>query len=355
MEKFCVFCGNKPKNKNNEHIIPKWLIELTGDSNRMVDFGPLWNSKTQNLEFRKFAFDQFQFPACEDCNIKYSDFETKAKNIIEKLLNEEELNNEDFLTFLDWLDKIRVGLWLGYNYLQKNLSDVYPNYHISKRIGIKDRAIFIYKSDSKQLGINFAGANTPAFQYLPTCFNLRINQFCFFNLSTDFLISKNLGLPYSKEAYYTDSQEIQFVVEGGRNRILYPLIKIAYDKKCSEIYQSIYSHNIKSNIEYLYNNDYTKSISKNFEKGIGKVLIAGNNKIREYPTEPSKSWIPKNIWNLPELIDMIGRQVLNSQIYFINKSAKYNNISLEKRNLIEQQLETAKSVNRMYLKFMNED
>ena len=32
MDKFCVFCGNKPKGKNNEHIIPKWLIEFTGDA-----------------------------------------------------------------------------------------------------------------------------------------------------------------------------------------------------------------------------------------------------------------------------------------------------------------------------------
>ena len=26
MAKYCVFCGNKPQDKNKEHIIPRWLI-----------------------------------------------------------------------------------------------------------------------------------------------------------------------------------------------------------------------------------------------------------------------------------------------------------------------------------------
>jgi hypothetical protein len=34
VNKVCVFCGEKPTNKTKEHIIPEWLIELTGDINR---------------------------------------------------------------------------------------------------------------------------------------------------------------------------------------------------------------------------------------------------------------------------------------------------------------------------------
>jgi hypothetical protein len=189
MDKFCVFCGNKPKGKNNEHIIPRWLIEFTGDPDRVVNFGPVWNTKTLSLDFKEFAFDQFRFPACESCNQKYSNLELKAKDVISRLTAEKALSGEDFAILLDWLDKIRVGLWLAYNYLQKNLSDVKPNFHISNRIGAKDRAVLIYKSDSEEIGISFSGANTPAFQYLPICFHLRINQYCLFNISTDFVIS----------------------------------------------------------------------------------------------------------------------------------------------------------------------
>jgi hypothetical protein len=32
--KRCIFCGNPPSAKNKEHVVPKWLIELTGDPKR---------------------------------------------------------------------------------------------------------------------------------------------------------------------------------------------------------------------------------------------------------------------------------------------------------------------------------
>jgi len=31
MDKFCIFCGDKPQSKNLEHIIPQWLLKMTGD------------------------------------------------------------------------------------------------------------------------------------------------------------------------------------------------------------------------------------------------------------------------------------------------------------------------------------
>lgn len=333
-----------------------WLIELTGRPNRTVDFGPIWNSSTQNLEMRRFAFDQFQFPACESCNAKYSDLEEKARKIVKNILNEGELSSEDFSIFLDWIDKVRVGLWLAYNYLQKNISDVYPNFHIAKRIGTTDRSLFIYKSNSRELGVTFFGVNTPAFQYLPTCFSLRINQFCFFSISTDYLLSKYLGLPYPKEWYFTDGPEMKYLLREGKQRVSYPILRISYNKKCTELYQPSFLRSIENaELKDLYNNDYTKSLSENFEKGIGKILLARGNKITEYPLEASKAWIPKETWKLSDLIDMAGRQVLNSQVYFINKTAKYSEVSLEKRDLIKQRHETAKYVNRMFLKLMDED
>ena len=356
MDKFCVFCGNKPKGKNNEHVVPRWLIEFTGDPNRVVHFGPVWNSKTLALEIKEFAFDQFQFPACEACNQKYSSLEIKAKDVVQRLTGDKALSNEDFTILLDWMDKVRVGLWLAYNYLQKNISEVEPNYHISNRIGTKDRALFIYKSDSEEVGITFSGVNEPAFQYYPICFNFRINQYCFFNISTDFVISKYLGLPYSREIYFTEGQEMKHVLNEGKNRILYPLVRMPYNKKCTEIYQPIFSHyGFRDQIEHLYDTAYARSLAQDFQQGIGKVLIARENQIVEYPSEESKSWIPQNVWKLTDLMDMIGRQVLESQIYFLNRGGIYNQVSSEKKNLIKQQHEVAKQVNRMFLKSMDED
>ncbi|QJB40178.1 hypothetical protein HF324_20870 [Chitinophaga oryzae] len=37
--KYCIFCGEQPQSKTKEHIIPKWLIEMTGDPNRLTFFG----------------------------------------------------------------------------------------------------------------------------------------------------------------------------------------------------------------------------------------------------------------------------------------------------------------------------
>jgi hypothetical protein len=58
MDKFCVFCGEKPENKNKEHIIPKWLIELTGNPNRQANFGSVWVPENSEFSEKVFAFDQ---------------------------------------------------------------------------------------------------------------------------------------------------------------------------------------------------------------------------------------------------------------------------------------------------------
>lgn len=354
LDKFCVFCGKKPESKNKEHIIPKWLIELTGDPNRVVEFGPVWNEETLSLEEKKFAFDQFHFPACESCNLEHSLLEVRAKDIVQNLINESALSSEDFNVLLDWIDKIRVGLWLAYNYLQKNLSDIRPNYYISKRIGVKDRALFIYKSDSKGKGVTFSGVNAPAFQYYPICFSLRINHFCLFNLSTDFVVSKYLGLPYPKEIYFTDGPEVKYVLNRGKERVLYPIVRASYNKKCTEVYQPRFVRNeFSTGIEYLYDTDYSRSLFQNFQMGLGKILITENKGIIEYSTEPTRDWIPKDIWELSDLINMIAKQVLEFQIYYINRGGKYEGLSQEKKDVIKTRNRIAKYINRDYIKFLD--
>ena len=37
--KFCVFCGKPPDGKTREHVVPYWLLEMTGDPTRVVAFG----------------------------------------------------------------------------------------------------------------------------------------------------------------------------------------------------------------------------------------------------------------------------------------------------------------------------
>src|SRR5215467_1644940 len=63
MPKVCVFCGRPPKGKNKEHVIPKWLIALTGESKRKVYLGRKWAHP--ELEKRIYPLNSFTFPACE--------------------------------------------------------------------------------------------------------------------------------------------------------------------------------------------------------------------------------------------------------------------------------------------------
>jgi hypothetical protein len=73
----CVFCGQQPTNRNREHILPQWLLALTGDPKRVVSLGYDYHKGKP----REFAISQFVVPACTACNYRYAEFETLAKGI----------------------------------------------------------------------------------------------------------------------------------------------------------------------------------------------------------------------------------------------------------------------------------
>jgi hypothetical protein len=84
--KFCLFCGDRPTGKNNEHVLPLWLIELTGDRTRPANFGIDLSQGVENAKEREYAFSQFQFPACTACNTRFGKLENAAKRVVLKLL-----------------------------------------------------------------------------------------------------------------------------------------------------------------------------------------------------------------------------------------------------------------------------
>lgn len=99
MKKICIFCGKIIKKKTKEHIIPKWLIDLTNQKDKKLPFGPYYKFDEGNkliLDFYTFTFDNFVYPACEMCNIEYSKLERLVKDVILKLLSERPLARNDF-------------------------------------------------------------------------------------------------------------------------------------------------------------------------------------------------------------------------------------------------------------------
>lgn len=171
-EKLCVFCGQPPDIKNMEHVIPKWLIQMTGNPKRQGRFGHDMRKNTDRL----YAFDQFRFPACTKCNSRFSTLEHNAKRVVETMLCKGLLAEADINILLDWLDKVRVGLWLAFLYLDKNPLGIEPEYHIETRIGANDRFVVICQTDYPKQFLSFIGPDFPAFQYTPSCFALLVNN-----------------------------------------------------------------------------------------------------------------------------------------------------------------------------------
>lgn len=300
MDKFCIFCGKPPENKNKEHVIPKWLIELTGDPNRVVRLGRKWTSK--ELEKREFTFSSLTFPACARCNEEYgTNLEGKTIPIVNSILSKSSISASDWDIFFDWLDKVRIGLWLGFFYLNENYQGIEPMFHINKRMGSKDRLLIIYEIiPDEQTGIMWSCTESPLFAQTQSCFTLTINNFLFLNASYDFLISERIGWPYpdTRQAHPTGKTLID--VNDGAGKIQFPLIEKKFKSGGTQLFQPIipYEHCIKvdgedGDLADVYDNDYVRSTCLNFETGKGKIFRRNRNQLDEYPIEPSDSWLPK--------------------------------------------------------------
>lgn len=240
MRKFCVFCGEKPVGKNKEHIIPQWLIKYTGDPKRITLLG-----KKGGKEI-KFSWLNFVFPACEECNSNFGNIEAKIQSILVKLDNEKSVTHNEINLFLDWLDKIRIGMWLGHAMLQNK--DFEPNFFINNRIASKDRLCLIYKLNDSEQGIGIIGTDTPVFEHTPSCFSIIINNMIFFNYSKEFILSKNLGFPYPDTYSYNSGSQVKinkFVP--GEYEIKFPIVDGKIIKPAVKFYQSIINgqHDLK--------------------------------------------------------------------------------------------------------------
>lgn len=211
--KICVFCGEQPSGKTKEHVLPRWLIELTGDPNRVVNFGPVWGRPG---EIRTFSFDSFQFPACASCNSDFSKLEDATAPIVKRMINEESVTGYELSVLLDWFDKVRVGIWLGTMMLDRNIQGIEPRFHIATRMRRNDRSVAFYRWRNPRPMLTFGGTVGPSFQHSPVCFTLMVNQVVIVNASWTGLCAKHLGFPYYKRLEHTDSglQHVDGIASG---------------------------------------------------------------------------------------------------------------------------------------------
>jgi hypothetical protein len=321
--RFCVFCGKNPEEKNNEHIVPKWLIKLTGEINREITIGPLL-SKDEDQVFRKQSFNSFKFPACEACNKRFSHLEAATKPIMIKILNGEGVSDVEFDIFLDWFDKVRIGLWLGFHqYLDGNMYGIAPNYYINQRVGFVDRALVIYRMDTKPefQSLNFIGANTPAFAYNPSCFALLVNNFIFMNISQNYLIGEKLGIFKFNSLVMLENDQIASCFTKGSEVIQNPIIPLRHKLPCSEIYQPMYNPKyIVGDVKEIFESEYANSFFSNSIQGVGKVLIKNQIRLDDYPNESSNAWYPGELNDIEDAILVSTVNVYSLQAMFIENA-----------------------------------
>jgi hypothetical protein len=254
--RFCVFCGNPPEKKNREHILPQWLIKLTGDPKRVVNFGTNYkNGKTITFDWLNFCV-----PACESCNTEYSDLEQRAKSYVLTLLDRGTLTSIEYTDFMDWIDKVRVGLWIAYHLIQGNPTNIQPSFHIKNRIAQKDRMIAIYPIANDGVGLNTFGSESLIFHSQPSCFGLRINNILIISMSSDFLFSSRCGFPFPRSCFTKlDGDNLNMMHTSDfsiTRKIKHPLIRKQIIKPSIHLYQPIMSKSDNEHFQSGFLGDY---------------------------------------------------------------------------------------------------
>ncbi len=299
--KFCIFCGEKPKDKNLEHVIPQWLIHLTEREKKDV-----FTSFPE--DHKHLPFMQFKFPACEKCNTKYAQMEAMVKPVVEKVLAGQSISGSEARLLMDWFDKVRVGLWLTWMFYNPKLkSELQPHFFIDSRVGTCDRLLNIRKlklSEKENKGILFAGTNNPWFSYCPSAFSFVINDYYFMNASTNGLVSQHLGFPVIRapEIFDENTGRFQASVEIERQKIINPVVKgFVPHPESVTFYQPMYRE-IAPLTNDCFENKYIIDRSYDAEHGVGGVFFQKGsvNNIR-YLEPESKANLKMKAITWPEM------------------------------------------------------
>jgi len=307
-----------------EHVIPKWLIKATGDLKRDIGLGSCLNSN--NDKERTFPFDNFKFPACTACNDAFSKLESTVCYIMGNVLKNCPVSREEINCLLNWFDKVRIGIWLGFLYLDKNFFDIEPKFHIQSRLATDDRLLYIYKAKTAPRGVNFLGHVTPAFCFSPSCFVLRVNEFFFFNASFQFLCAKGLGFPFARSMEIDQDGRFEIDLKPGTEKIKRPVIKWPSNDACLEIYQPIFVRaKACQNAMALYENEYVKKNSLDFSNCIGSIYWDKNDGIELYPENSNAGWLNIKEHDFNDLIKILWKQTLDFQNN-IHNMASFENL-----------------------------
>ena len=348
MEKVCIFCGERPESKNLEHVLPRWLIELTGNPKRRATFGYKKLVEGKFAE-RSFAFDAFKFPSCRECNQKFGELEAGAKVMVDKMMAADCLSESELSTLLDWFDKVRIGLWLGYLYLDGNPLGISPHFHVEHRMRQHDRMLAIFRADGNTKNLTFVGCDSPAFAQTPSCFSLSINNLVFFNVSLPYLLARRMGFPFPIESYMMEDGRLYCRLGEGRKRIMRPVLRKPISIQGTELYQPIFVGSITCEGDEkgkrLYGAKYVRDNCISWEEGIGRIYIKRDSRISACSRCQSMEWLPERTHKAGDLFFDIQCLTLEWQLYILKNLAPSGRLlSVEKK----RQMAKLRSLGRYY-------
>jgi len=217
----CVFCGASPDKKTIEHVLPRWLIRATGDPKEPVPLGV--DRKTGKARF--FPFDKLVLPSCQECNQRFGELENQARDVVFRVFDRAILSEHEVNVLMDWLDKVRIGLWLWQLSMDGPGNDFRPKFRIDSRLAAKDRLVFVLPLQNDLRGLGFYGTNTMAFLRSPSCFALAANNTAFLNVSFDYFLSNRLGFPYLQDWYALGADKPEFgLLQRGTGKVRPPMM-----------------------------------------------------------------------------------------------------------------------------------
>jgi hypothetical protein len=356
--KFCVFCGEKPKGKNKEHVIPYWLLELTGRPTRSVALGLDWRNPKSGL-VRRFSYSSFTFPACGTCNGEFSDLEGRAKQVILAMLAGQPVGAANLDTLLDWLDKIRVGLWLGLLYLNGNMHNIRPQFYIKQRMAAYDRLVVIYRDDDPAQGVMWAGADSPIFHIMPSCMSLVINTLHLFNASSGFLLASRMGFPSQAGPVMTPDGAGEYYtrLNEGTQQTELPLVPYPIWPGGTQLYQPMIPHFVGSTGGDMlhYDNDYVKERCLDHEAGKGRVFQLKDGALTEYPTAPSLDWLPPLTMVKRPLLDGLPLQAMDwLERMLTDCTPSLDQLKPDRREFVLREREKCVRMHRLMVEVQNE-
>lgn len=191
VERLCVFCG-KPlgSDRNAEHVLPKWLMRRGGDIRRTVRLGVDRAGRAIELPFVTLTA-----PAHTSCNSAWSELENRVCVMAEAIVRGDALAAEEIDPLLDWLDKVRVGVWLQRRMRAGNPASITPGFHVNQRVAAADRFAAFYRFPSFAPGASYLATGSPVFTIMPSVFMIRIDDVVIVSGSAPGLLAQYLGLP----------------------------------------------------------------------------------------------------------------------------------------------------------------